>query len=152
MNNVGRKLYYDKQTGNILVNTGEMSGNVRATTIAQDIATYKVLSQRVRSTFDVIELAFGQYAEEFRTATSYRVNPITERIEFSMSAPAPSEPTAPPVYVPPLSESIQALADENASLLMKSAVQDMQISALQDENAEFMMRIAMLEMGGLPNV
>lgn len=148
--NIGRKIYFEKQTGNVIVDTGEMSGNVRPTTIIQDIANYKILSQRVRSTFDVLELAYGQYAQDFASAKSYRVNPTTKKIEFSYAAP--SEPTAPPVVQPPLSDAVKALADENANLMMQNAVQDVQIASLEDENAEFMMRIAMIEMGGLPNV
>lgn len=147
-----RKIYYDKATGAILADTFEREGPlVRATTVTQDIATYKVLDQRVRSTFDYIELTHGQYAEEFRTAASYRVNPATKRLEFSTGGQA-STPSTPPVYVPPISETVQALSEENAGLLLQNAVQDVSIAELQDENAALMMRLAMLEIGGDANV
>lgn len=147
---IGKKIFYDKLNGNVIVEVGEMSGLVQEMTIEQAIANYKVLSQRVRSTFDVLELAYGQYSQDFASAKSYRVNPATKKLEFSYETP--SEPTAPPVVQPPLSDAVKALADENANLMMQNAMQDVQIASLEDENAEFMMRIAMIEMGGLPNV
>lgn len=146
----GRRIYYDSITGLVLVDTGERRGAVISTTVSQDIAAHKVLYQRVRSTFDVLELPFGALAQDFQSAQSYRVNPSTKKVEFSY--PDPSAPTVTPVPQPSLSESLQALSDENAELLMQNAMQDVSIATLQDENAEFMMRIAMLEMGGTANV
>lgn len=147
---IGRKIYYDVTSGNVLVDTGEREGSVLPTSITQDIASYKILSQRVRSTFDVLELPFGANSQDFRAAKSFRVNPSTKKVEFSY--PDPSAPTVTPVPQPSLSESLQSLSDENAELLMQNAMQDVSISALQDENAELMMRLAMLEMGGTANV
>lgn len=147
---IGNRIYFDKLTGNILVETGQREGSVVPTTIEQDIASYKVLNQRVRSTFDYIELSYGAYAQDFQSAISYRINPSTKKIEFVY--PNPAEPTVSPEPQPSLLESLQALSDENAELLMQNAIQDVSIATLQDENAEFMMRIAMLEMGGTNNV
>lgn len=147
---IGRKIYYDVTNGDVLVDTGEREGSVLTTTITQDIAAYKILSQRVRSTFNVVELPFGANSQDFRTAKGFRVNPNTKKLEFSY--PDPSVPTVTPVLQPSLSESLQALSDENAQLLMQNAMQDVSIATLQDENAELMMRLAMLEMGGTANV
>lgn len=130
----GRRIYYEISTGRVLVDTGEREGNgVVATTVTQDIATYKELSKRVRSSFDYIELAFGAYAQDFRAAKSYAVIPATKKLNF-IYADQPAQ-TAP---VSPLSETVELMSAE--------------IDMLQDENAEFMMRIAVLEMGGASNV
>ncbi|WP_298833914.1 hypothetical protein [uncultured Planococcus sp.] len=125
----GRRIYYEVSTGRVLVDTGEREGSVVATTIAQDIATYNELTKRVRSTFDVLELAFGAYAQDFRMAKGYSVVPATKKLAFSYAdQPAQAAPVA------PLSETVDGLRVE--------------VDALQDENATLMMRLAMLEMGG----
>lgn len=76
MNKIGRRIYFDLATGNVIHDTGERQGSVVATTVEQDIVTFTALSERNRDTFDVIELAFGEYAEEFATASGYRVNVV----------------------------------------------------------------------------
>lgn len=43
---IGRRIYFDKLTGNVLVNTGERSGNVIETTVEYDLQVYKALSER----------------------------------------------------------------------------------------------------------
>jgi hypothetical protein len=83
MNKIGSKIYYDIATGNVLVDTGERQGSVIPTTIEQDISTYKSLSERNQETFDVIELEYGQYAQEFLECSGYRINPTTKEIEFN---------------------------------------------------------------------
>lgn len=76
---IGRKIYYDKATGNVLVDTGERSGNVVETTIVQDFAVYVALVERVPETVGVLQLQYGEHAENFERY-SYRINPTTEAI------------------------------------------------------------------------
>lgn len=83
MNVLGKKIYYDIATGDVLVDTGERIGSVTETTIDQDIATYKALNERVRESFDVIQLNYGDYSQEFIDSKSYRINPATKEIEFN---------------------------------------------------------------------
>ncbi|PWA08668.1 hypothetical protein DCC39_14615 [Pueribacillus theae] len=101
---IGRRIYHEKETGNVIIDTGERQGYVIPTTVEQDIETYKALSERNRDTFDVIELEYGQYAQDFAECNGYRVNPGTKELEFSY--PDPNEPEKPPVYQKPLSESV----------------------------------------------
>lgn len=105
---IGRKIYYDLSTGNVLVNTGERQGGVRPTTVEEDIQVYSVLSERNRDSFDVIELAFGQYAQDFAECNGYRINTETNQLEFSYPDPNNPEPTE-PVFQRPLSEEVQEL-------------------------------------------
>lgn len=114
---IGRKIYYEISTGNVLVDTGERQGSVRPTTVEQGIAAYKVLSELSRETFDVIELAFGQYAQDFAESNGYRVNPETKTLEFSY--PDPNEPEAPQVYVKPLTEQIADLEAKTDQAVME---------------------------------
>ncbi|WP_422388003.1 hypothetical protein [Brevibacillus borstelensis] len=104
---IGRKIYYEKSTGNVIVNTGERSGAVRETTVDEDFASYAALAERVRDTVDYIQLEYGQYAQDFAECNGYRVNPETRTLEFSY--PDPNQPEEPPVYR-------KSLAEENAAL------------------------------------
>ena len=80
---IGRRIYFDKATGIVILDKGEMQGSVIETTIDQDIQTFTVLSERNRETYDYIELQFGQLAQEFSSCTSYRINTGTRLIEFN---------------------------------------------------------------------
>lgn len=117
---VGRKIYYEIATGNIILDTGERQGAVTPTTIEQDIQTYTALSERNREAFDVVELEYGQYAQDFAESNGYRVIPETKTLEFSY--PDPNEPEAPIVYQKPLIEEIKELKvaqSETDSMLLE---------------------------------
>ena len=62
---IGRKIYYDLATGNVLLNTGEREGSVVETTLEQDCTSYVALSERVPSTVGVIRLIYGEYGDKF---------------------------------------------------------------------------------------
>jgi hypothetical protein len=111
---IGRKIFYELSTGNIITDTGERSGSVVATTVDQDIATFTSLSERNRETFDVIELPFGAYQQDFAESNGYRVNVETKTLEFSY--PDPNAPEAPPVFVEPLSEQVKKLEAQTKQL------------------------------------
>lgn len=105
---IGRRLYYDVNTGHILIEVGERKGYVVETTVEQDIQTFKVLSARVRESFDYIQLEYGQYAQDFAESNGYRVNPATKELEFSYPDPNDEEPQE-PVYQLPLSKEVEEL-------------------------------------------
>lgn len=104
MNQIGRRIYFDLLTGNVILDTGERVGFVVPTTVEQDINTYQALKERVRETFDYTELEFGQYAQDFAECSGYRVNPETKELEFSY--PDPNEPEKEPQFIKPLSTQI----------------------------------------------
>lgn len=107
MNKIGRKLYFDIETGEVILDTGEKMGSVVATTVEKDIETYKALSERNRETFDVIELPYGFYNADFTACNSYRVNPETKELEFSYLDP--NEPEVEQPYRAPLSVEVEDL-------------------------------------------
>lgn len=53
--------------------------------VNDDISAFSALSSRNRESFNYIQLEYGQYAEDFETSDSYRVNPDTKKLEFSYS-------------------------------------------------------------------
>jgi hypothetical protein len=111
MREKGRRIFYDKITGNVIWEVGEQTFEFDAidSTIDQDILAISALSERNRNSFDYIELAFGDRAQDFAECNGYRVNVATKTLEFSY--PDPSTPTSPPVYQKPLSEQVTALVE-----------------------------------------
>lgn len=104
---IGRRIFYDIKTGNVIVDTEERQGAVVPTTIEQDTASYTALSERNRETFDVLELPFGKFAQDFAESNGYRVNVNTGELEFSY--PDPNVPEEPQPYRKPLSEEVKEL-------------------------------------------
>lgn len=113
---VGRMLFFDKTTGEIIIDTGEWENARIKKTVDQQIETYKDLSERNRDTFDVLELEYDAYAQDFSEASGYRVNPETKTLEFSY--PDPNQPETPPVYVQPLTEQIATLETTTAEYMI----------------------------------
>ncbi len=105
---IGRRIYYDKFTGEVLVDTGEREGDVIETTVEQDILTFKTLTERNIESFDSVQLEYGQHSQDFRECNGYRVNPETKELEFSYPDVGETEPQE-PVYRKPLSEEVKEL-------------------------------------------
>lgn len=109
---IGRRIYFDKKTGNVIQDTGERQGDVVEATPEQDIEVFRSLSERNRDTFDYIELPYGEYQQDFMDSQeNYRVNPETKELEFSY--PDPNEPEAPQEFRKPLSEEVEKLKAED---------------------------------------
>ncbi|WP_150273212.1 hypothetical protein [Paenibacillus tepidiphilus] len=105
---IGMKIYYEKDTGKVILNTGEKSGNVAPTTREEDFSYFKVLAERVPDTVGLIELEYRQYAQDFLNATSYRVNTETGELEFCYE-PFPSSEQGEQAYQKSLSEQFAVL-------------------------------------------
>ena len=115
-------IFYDIQTGNVILGFPQQENTFGLTppTVDQIINSWKVLSDRNRETFDVIELPFGAYAQDFAESNGYRVNvellatlPEDRRGEaLEFSYPDPNQPEAPSVFVKALSEQFAELKDE----------------------------------------
>ena len=111
--NIGRRIYYELATGNVILDTGERSGYVVPTTIDQDFENYAVLSLWNRESVGVLELEYGQFAADFASCNGFRVDVSGETPRLVFSYPDPQNPEAPPVYQKPLSEQIAELREEN---------------------------------------
>lgn len=117
---IGRKIYYDLATGSVIQDTGERSGNVVETTIEQDFAAYAALAERVPETVGVLELEYGERAQDFAACSGYMVDVLGDTPTLIFTYPDPQSPEAPSVYRPPLSEQVadqgQRLADVELAL------------------------------------
>lgn len=63
--NIGQKIYYEKETGNIIWVTSSRSGFAVETTKEQDFISYKALSERDPETVDMIQLEYGAYDDDY---------------------------------------------------------------------------------------
>ena len=79
---IGRKIYYEKANGVVIWDKGEMSGDVQETTLEQDMQAMPVLTLIPADQLGVLQLDFGAYSEQFRTAKGYKVNPATGELQF----------------------------------------------------------------------
>lgn len=139
---LGRRIFYDKTTGNRIVDMGERSGTFVETTIEHDFKTYALLAGRVRDTVGVLELEYGQYAKDFEACNVYRVNPDTKELEFSYPDPGNPDPKPEPIYHKPLSEEVEQLKTDNASLLLQSAELDAKNKQLTADHAALLLQLA----------
>lgn len=119
---IGRRVYYDKSTGNVLVNTGEKNGDVTSTTVAQDFQTYTALSGLVPSNVGMMELPYGHLVQDFMTCVGLRVNLSTLDLEFSYDEDTASTT---PVYQKPLSEQVNELKSQNAQIILALVMNDL---------------------------
>lgn len=127
---LGRKVFYDKLTGNHIFTICEFSGPVIATTIEQDVLIHPILSERSRESFDVIELPYGAYRQEFNETIPYRVDLETKKLVFQY--PNENEPEVEQPFIFPLSDEISLLKDENAILFYDSMMKDAKIAELEE--------------------
>jgi hypothetical protein len=108
------RIYYDTN-GTPFFQTNVYNG----ATSAQDIANFKLLSERNRNTFDYIELPFGAYAQDFAEGTLTGVDVTAKTPKFSYG-PQQTIPTDKPLteqlaelksYTQQMNEDFTALAD-----------------------------------------
>lgn len=74
---IGRKIYFEKANGVVIWDKGEMSGDVVETTLEQDREIMPVLNLIEANQLGVLQLAFGEYSQEFITCKGYKIDPIT---------------------------------------------------------------------------
>jgi hypothetical protein len=112
--NGNRRIFYDKLTGDKIHEIGR-NGSFTLPTIEQDIATWSSLSDRNRDTFDVLELTFDDYEQDFSEGTLIGVDLETKIPRFSY--PDPNNPEVPIVAEKPLTVQIAELKAENLATM-----------------------------------
>ncbi|AGC67450.1 hypothetical protein Cst_c04280 [Thermoclostridium stercorarium subsp. stercorarium DSM 8532] len=123
---VGRKIYYELATGDVILITPEKhSENAINTTKEQDFQMYDVLAARNPDTVGVIQLEYGQYQAEFQSARSVKVDIETGQLLFEY-----------PKYEPSLSEQVKTLQKENQTLKQENAQLHEEIGNLKAINAD----------------
>lgn len=105
----GSRFFYDTVTGVVFFEIREQEYGFDApfTSVEHDVATFPALYERNPSTFDCLEIEFGQYKQDFDECIGFRVNPETKTLEFSY--PDPNEPAVEQPYQTPLSEKVKQL-------------------------------------------
>lgn len=118
-----KRVFFDKTTGDVFFEVNMQSDYP----LENDILSFNPLRERHSSTFDVVELEFDQYAQDFIECVGYRVNVETKTLEFSY--PDPNEPNLEQPYQAPLSEKVkklelaQSVTDTTLLELMESLLQ-----------------------------
>lgn len=91
---IGKRIYYLKVDGRVVLDTGEAEGWVNQTTTEDDWRIYSELQKYNKTEVDYIELQFSEFKTEFAECTSYRVNVETKTLEFDYT-PIPDPPDIP---------------------------------------------------------
>lgn len=91
---IGKRIYYLKENGEIVVDTGESEGWVFEHDKNFDFSVYTELKKYNKEQIDFIDLKWGEFKTEFSECTSYRVNVDTKKLEFDYT-PVPPIPDAP---------------------------------------------------------
>ncbi len=122
--NIGAKIYYEKETGNVLVNTGERSGNVVETSVEQDFVVYAELAKRVRETVGMIQLEYGEYAPDISSGG------VITKVDLNTLKPLFTYPTpdAEPEPQPSLSQKVDDI--EKRQDLMQDALDNLLMGGL----------------------
>ncbi|MHB1651382.1 MAG: Ig-like domain-containing protein [Desulfitobacteriaceae bacterium] len=77
---IGRKIYYELATGNIILDAGERQGAVIETPQSEDFAIYPQFIGKDPSAIDFIQLLYGERSAEFINLGSMHVDPVTKAL------------------------------------------------------------------------
>jgi hypothetical protein len=80
---VGRRIFFDKITGDVILVKEEIQNAESIPSVEQDMNFFIVLRERNSDSYDYIDLDFGAYAQEFSDQKEFHVDPKTKVIEFS---------------------------------------------------------------------
>lgn len=81
MVSLGRKIYYHNQTGQVIVERGECSGDVKETTIEEDMKTYPVI-KLYQDEISCLKLEYGELSWEFNKCIAYKIDLVSLRPQF----------------------------------------------------------------------
>lgn len=132
---IGSKVYYDKQTGNVIVVTPESAGIAVETTKEQDFNSYVALSERNPDQVDFIQLEPNQvYQSMIRGGRIERID--LETLEPLLVYPSDvGEEPSPPTF---------SLESQIADLKQQLAESDARNEKLAEENT--LNQIALMEL------
>ncbi|WP_193723765.1 hypothetical protein [Paenibacillus sp. P13VS] len=137
---IGMKIYYDLHTGNVILNTGERSGDVVQTTREQDFEVYSSLAERIPETVGMLELDYGAYAAD-RAEGGMITRIDLETMEPLFTYPDPVDPEAPQEPRPALSKQVEALEQETLLLKAQSGALSERADFVEDVIAEMAVQV-----------
>lgn len=134
-NKIGMKVYYDLNSGNVIVITPESAGIVVETTREQDFKLYKVLDDKVSESVGMIQLEHGEYSlDRAEGGVIERVDLETLRPLFSYPGSITQEPQFPSI----------SFSDKVSDLTRKLFEANEQNEKLAEENT--LNQIALMEL------
>ena len=112
---IGHKIYYDKLTGKVLVDSGEREGTVINTTMEEDFQNYSELQGISQDSVGIIQLDYGYLSNNFKNYF-YSIDitnpPIDETsIKWSVIDPSIIVPPPPKTEIEILQDKIDANVD-----------------------------------------
>ncbi|APQ57721.1 hypothetical protein VK72_02560 [Paenibacillus polymyxa] len=107
MTKFGRRIFYRKTTGEVLLIRGEAQGDVIESTIDDDFGFYPEIKALDRDQVGVLQLEYGQHTEDFALAIAYRVDPATQSMLFTFPTDKPDDSV--PVPQKPLADQVAEL-------------------------------------------
>ncbi|RAW09732.1 hypothetical protein DC345_30185 [Paenibacillus taichungensis] len=132
---IGMKVYYDVNSGNVIVITPEYAGPVVETTKEQDFKLYKALEELVPESVDMIQLGYGQYnLDRFEGREIVRIDLETLEPLFKNPVKEDEEPK-PPTF---------SLESQINDLKEKLAESDARNEKLAEENT--LNQLALMEL------
>ncbi|MGC6588014.1 hypothetical protein ACPV3A_24090 [Paenibacillus sp. Dod16] len=143
--NIGAKIYFDKSTGNVILNTRDRTGDIVETTREQDFEVYVELSERVPETVEMVQLEYGAYAEDYAQGGAItRIDLETLKPLFTYRDPEPEVPQEPRK---PLTTEVDELNTTIGTLLLDNANDKATISSLEDTVGTLLFEVAALKGG-----
>lgn len=134
-NKIGMKVYYDLNSGNVIVITPESAGIVVETTREQDFKLYKALDDKVPESVGMIQLEHGEYSlDRAEGGLIERVDLETLKPLFSYPNSVTQEPQIPTI----------SLSDQISDLTQKLFEANEQNEKLAEENT--LNQIALMEL------
>ncbi|MNW27577.1 hypothetical protein D3C74_43760 [compost metagenome] len=102
---IGHRVFYRKATGEVVFLRTELSGSVKESSIEEDFEFYPQLQGYDSGKVGMLQLEYGQYADDFARAASYYVNPETGKLMFNYRDDTGQEP----VFEAPLTDRVSKL-------------------------------------------
>ena len=80
---IGRKIYFEKANGIVVWDKGEMSGDVRETTLDEDKAVMPLLSVLdAKSQLGILQLDYSADSDKFASCEGYYINVADNLVVF----------------------------------------------------------------------
>lgn len=140
---IAGRVFYDKFTGEALLYYTNDNGI--SWPVSYDLERSQTLADRVPSTVGVIEIEYGQYAQDFASCIGWRVDVSGDEPVLVFSYPDPNDSVKPPVYQPPLSEVVTTLEEENALLTLELAQTQLRLEQEEQEQASLLLELVSKE-------
>ena len=131
---IGKRIYFLKIDGRVVLDTGEAEGWVNPTTSEDDWRIYTELSKYNKEEVDFIDLEFGEYETEFAEMTSYKIDVATRKpvFEYGEKPNPPEVPVTPSLHerVGDLELGAEATQEALDMLLLASMGEPVQAATL----------------------